>query len=246
MILILMYHRIDDPDSPDRFNRFCAHIEWLCQQGEIILPGENPNPGQMGFCLTFDDAYVDYPHKVFPFLRDKGIPSVLGIPTGLIEERTSAPYRERLIQSVQPLEQECRVPTPLSTWEELRTLAKDPLIRLAAHGHQHRSLRSLQQKDEKDEELRRPQEIMAEKAGVHPDTFIYPYGHFDKESKESAFQKYRYVMRIGAALNRNWGTPGQLLYRVDADRYWLSGKGFRHSDRLRWTLANLINRARGR
>lgn len=135
MILILMYHRIDDPDSPDRFNRFCAHIEWLCQQGEIILPGENPNPGQMGFCLTFDDAYVDYPHKVFPFLRDKGIPSVLGIPTGLIEERTSAPYRERLIQSVQPLEQECRVPTPLSTWEELRTLAKDPLIRLAAHGY---------------------------------------------------------------------------------------------------------------
>lgn len=246
MILILMYHRIDDPNSPGRFDRFCDHMEWLCQQGKILLPGDNPEPGQTGFCLTFDDAYVDYPHKIFPFLRGRGIPSVLGVPTGLIEETSSASYRDRLIQSVQPLGQECRVPTPLCTWEELRTLAKEPLVRLAAHGHHHRSLGALRRKDERDEELRRPQEIMAEKTGIHPDTFIYPYGRFNRESNESAFHEYRYVMRIGAAMNRNWGAPGQLLYRVDADRFWLSGKGFRHRDRWRWALAYLLNRARGR
>jgi peptidoglycan/xylan/chitin deacetylase (PgdA/CDA1 family) len=77
-------------------------------------------------------------------------------------------------------------------------------------------------------ELEMANQILQEKLGIHPNNFVYPYGRFNATVHQHARQIHRYVHRIGNALNRGW--EGSVLYRVDANRFWVHQKPITQAD----------------
>lgn len=62
--------------------------------------------------------------------------------------------------------------------------------------------------------------VLVEKTDHEISTFEYPFGRFDQKTHEFVRQHYRYVMRIGSAVNFNWQPRNGLIYRFNADNFW--------------------------
>lgn len=244
MLLILMFHRVSDPTDAsvlERFERFIIELE---RRHPLVLPGDPLLPGELSVCLTFDDAYCDYYLSAFPLLRARGIKSVLAVPTKYIIEDTQRELEERMVPLTDRLQAgETYDRELLCTWRELKELQASGLVSVASHGHSHTSLRGTV---DLETELVHSRDLLAAKLEAHVDTFVYPFGHFDSAVQREARSTYDYIMRIGSALNFGWGGSRRLLYRVNADPFWLEDRGL---DRIRlvgYGLNWLNNRLRNR
>ncbi|MBS8259021.1 polysaccharide deacetylase [Roseibium polysiphoniae] len=73
----------------------------------------------------------------------------------------------------------------MMTWDELRELAQDPLVTLAAHTHAHHALARLGAADARSD-IQRGIERMQQELGRKPKHFAYPYGNKIAVSKRDA------------------------------------------------------------
>jgi len=246
MFFVLMYHRIKDPSQKASLQDFENHLLKLKQQYRFIVPGETVAKGTQAICLTFDDAYFDFYHDVYPILMRHRIPAVLGIPTQFIIDHTdvepgvrlSVPYPEGL------RDQSYSSQVPFCTWSELREMVDSGLVVAASHSHSHPDL--TQAGISIENELLASKKLLAERLSQPIDTFIYPFGRMNKKVHQSVRQYYKYGLRIGNAINYQWQQANGLIYRLDADPFWTGEQDLKGLADLKYYFNHWANRLRGR
>lgn len=169
-VRVLMYHRVRerarDPFSvsPAAFER---QIAWLAAEGRALsidalesgLRGATPLPTG-SVVVTIDDGYRDVYTTALPILRKHGVPAVLFVTVGSIEERpASAPV----------VDDDSHV-----SWEELAALEAGG-VAVCSHGWDHHSMGRLNDRA-LDEQLQRSRVALQSKLGVAARAFAYPYG----------------------------------------------------------------------
>lgn len=111
MIYTLLYHHAKNHrygNNPEMLDR---HFSYIAKNYPSVHPGEMPK--KHGVCLTFDDAYDDFPIDLIDKYRLK---AVIAVPTALV----GAPG--------------------YLTWDKIAELGQNPLIQLASHSHNHTDL----------------------------------------------------------------------------------------------------------
>jgi peptidoglycan/xylan/chitin deacetylase (PgdA/CDA1 family) len=211
MLLVLMYHRINKPEL------FYLHLKHLAQNYPVVLPGDALLSNKMSICLSFDDAYYDFYHFVFPVLVQLNIRAIVGVPVKYIVEKTSldssirlsVPYDEAMADNAYLTK------VPFCTWKELKEMAESGLVKIASHSYSHINLTD--EKADLTTEIKASKEMIASRLSHGVDTFIYPFGRTNKKVHSFASKYYKYIMRIGSALNKNWHNSAGMIYRVNAD-----------------------------
>ncbi|MEO6567836.1 MAG: polysaccharide deacetylase family protein [Opitutaceae bacterium] len=211
-LLVLMYHRAragKHGNAPEVLDAQFAHI---AHRYPNVLPGDELKPGALNVCLTFDDGYFDFYGVVFPLLFKHRLRALLAVPPMVICEGTDATQNDRLnIESDEAFSHPRR--GGFCTWPELREMTKSAHVVIAAHGYSHTRLDN--PNADLITEIESPQTLLNSRLAQPVDSFVFPFGRYSPLSLESAKRRYRYVFRIGGALNRDW--EQRILYRVDAD-----------------------------
>jgi len=94
-VIVLMYHRISE--AGDRFpgldvRVFGEHVEWLARHCTPIAPEElrsataARHSGRPRVLVTFDDGYLSYRQLAYPILKRHGVPALVFLATGYIDE----------------------------------------------------------------------------------------------------------------------------------------------------------------
>lgn len=244
MITTLMFHRVYADNLPNirTFEQFLQKIKlW----GSPCLPGESTPRRGHGVCLTFDDAYFDFYHYVFPMLKKYQLPAVLAIPTALIAEQVDISASQRLeTQYHHPLDNRIYSNPGLCSWQEIKEMVDSGLVIPASHGASHVALN---EQSDWQQEILNSKQVLHTKLDKPISIFVYPYGRFDKATHDYVCQHYQYAMRIGSAANFNWQHPKKLIYRINADNYWpKQAHPFKISHKIHFGLKALSNSIRGK
>ncbi len=219
MLAVLMFHDVvrgggkyaNDPDL------LRAHFAYLRDHCPVVLPGEPLDSGRLNVCLTFDDGHASFYHTVHPMLQDLGLKAVVSISTDFIVERTERGCEQRLATSSQQGQKSAnpRKKACFCTWTELREMLAGGLVQVAGHGAGHADL--TRPDVDLDREILGCGQIIADRLGRFPSSFVFPLGRVNSRVKQHAARHYPHLMRIGQALNRGWRNPGGILYRLQGD-----------------------------
>lgn len=246
-IFVLMFHRIFDPLQCDKLARFERFLSNLVEKYTVVLPCD-PLPTQKPpICLTFDDAYYDFYHYVFPLLKKYNIKALLAVPVQAIPDGTPLSATERLANTdthtTSATYEHPRM--PLCTWAELIEMARSEHVELASHGYQHADLTCPRTNFQQEVVLSK--QILEEKIQQPVSTFVYPYGRMNSQIHRTVRKHYQYGFRIGNAFNYGWDHQEGLVYRIDADPFWKTNKKLRapHTQ-IKLLLKNWSNRFRSR
>ena len=216
MLISLMYHHINGTRYSNDFHIFQNHLQYLLERYNIVTPGDSLGSNN-NLCLTFDDAYYDFYHYVFPLLQKYNIKAVLAVPTGLIEDNTNAAIEERLSLGHDEIyiDKKYRKYGTFCTWNELKEMHKSGLVVMASHSHKHKDL-SLSDIN-LEEEIIESKKILEEKLSCRINTFILPFGRYNKNSFSLLKEHYTYIFKVGQGINKDFSGVNGLIYRIDAD-----------------------------
>jgi len=243
MLLALLYHKIGSGKYANPLPILESHLRWIADNYPTALPGEN-HASRLHVCLTFDDAYFDFFHLIFPLLKKYQLKALLSVPTAFIPESTTLSADQRLAKLASFSDNAPPLPSPaFCTWEELKTLSDSSLIQIASHSIHHRPLTSSQIDPEN--ELIASKQLLESKLNTPIDTFVYPYGRFSSKIHSLAKKHYSYLMRIGNALNLSWTNSQGLFYRVNADQLPYPSYPFSLISHLNHSARFLFNTLRG-
>jgi peptidoglycan/xylan/chitin deacetylase (PgdA/CDA1 family) len=140
--------------------------------------------------LTFDDGYGGHYQYAYPLLKEYGYPAVFSIHTnsvGVNVDRTHV------------------------SWQDLRTMASDPLVTIASHSKTHPALTSLS--DQKlAQEVVDSKKILESKLARPVQYFTYPYGKYDARVKRAvANAHYRAAIAFATPTERFANQSADLL-----------------------------------
>ena len=245
MKAIVTYHSIDGSDSvisvdTDTFRR---HVEWLCSAGVPVRSLSDliePDCAE-GVALTFDDGFENFATDAWPILSAYGLPATVFVVT------------ERVGQDNHWDPGDPRIPRlPLMDWSTLRDLANAG-VEVGAHSHTHPDLPRLAG-DPVRVELETCRDAIAGECGVIPTAFAYPYGHYDRRTRE-AVEAAGYTVAVTTEMALLDASPPSYLELPRLDAFYLKGSGvlerwgtdsFRRFVRLRGgarRLRSALNRA---
>ena len=215
-----MYHRVTNSHFQNAEHNFRKHLYFLANNYPIVIPDEPLKKGQLSVCLTFDDAYFDFYHTVYPLLKELNIKALLAVPTKFILSSTQLDPQLRLnVPYDQVMEGEVyKDKVPFCTWLELKEMVASGHVRVASHSHNHVDL--TQNAHVLDEELIKSKRILETKLRTKVQTFVYPFGKLNREIHRKVLKNYTIAMRIGSALNFNWHNAQNITYRIDAEHFW--------------------------
>ena len=159
---ILIYHTISSPPkplpgdidiSPRRFER---QLRWLSRWHQVVKLEETlgNNSRTRGVAITFDDGFRDNLTVALPLLEKFRLPITLFVAPGLVG-------REGYLSE-----------------EELREIARHPLVTIGAHGLWHRHFTRLSN-DEARLELRESKSLLKNITGRRIDLMAWPFGDCD-------------------------------------------------------------------
>ncbi|MFQ4138316.1 polysaccharide deacetylase family protein [Nodosilinea sp. PGN35] len=168
---VLMYHDVLEP--PEVFfdltpADFEAHLNKLLDSGFTpISPDQLVQHLRTGLALpekpvllTFDDGYVGHYEHVYPLLQKYQVPATFFVFPGKVDGTVAG--RSTL------------------TWEQLKTMAADPLVTIASHSVTHPpDLRALSDEELAYEVVESKRQLEAQ-LGVPMRYFSYPTGHYDE------------------------------------------------------------------
>lgn len=246
MLAVLMFHQVNDVNQPQVLKKLERFLAYLASNHPILLPGAPQPKHKLSFCLTFDDAYYDFYHCVYPLLKKLNIPAVLGVPVKYIQATTTLDTTQRLsiAHGKEMDEPTHQTHAPFCTWDELKEMADSGLVAMASHSYTHCNVTDdgidLQY------ELAASKQALQEHLHCDVNTFIYPYGKYSTDINQQVAAHYPYQMRIGGALNKNWHNNKNVIYRVNADPFWQNDRRWQASDTLKYYLKYLSNIVRGK
>jgi peptidoglycan/xylan/chitin deacetylase (PgdA/CDA1 family) len=169
--------------------RIQKHFLCFSQYGSLF-PGE-PLNGKINICITFDDATRDFYEVVFPLLKTYRLKALLAVPVAFVGK-----------------EGYC-------TWKELEEMSKSEFVKIASHSMRHPDM--TMEGVNLEEEVANSKKNLEERLNVEVDTFVYPFGKFNRKVHKKVKEHYSYIMRIGMAFNRGWKNRSGLTYRISAD-----------------------------
>ncbi len=246
MLLVLLYHRINKGIYSNSMNMFRSHIRFIVDNYPIVLPGDPLPCGKMAICLTFDDAYYDFYQYVFPFLRELNIKALLAVPVKYIVAETDLDSSARLKIPVEEAMKEgvYQKDVPFCTWAELKRMVESGHVEVASHSFSHADLSKPEV--DLDVEVALSKALLEERLCRDVTTFVYPFGKYGREVHSAVSQRYKFSMRIGTAVNKDWHNSQGIIYRVVADNlpdpmYPLGKKKL-----LKYYIKYLSNTIRGR
>lgn len=225
MLVVLMYHRIcytHEDVKGEPLSHFREHLAYLVKHYPIVVPGETLEKKSINLCITFDDAYYDFYHTVFPLLQEFQIPAVLAIPSGLIIEDTSLSSQSRLKIPYDEAMATNAYKAGLCTWKEINEMVASGLVIPASHGLSHQVIHL----DNFQQEVISSKQLLEEKTGKKITTFVYPYGRMKRVVHQKVLEHYTFAMRIGSSINRNWQNSHRMCYRINGDEFWTRNKPF--------------------
>jgi poly-beta-1,6-N-acetyl-D-glucosamine N-deacetylase len=227
---VIMYHDITDKKqvffdvSPQEFE---AALQSIQQQGLTPISMDQllihlrtglPLP-EKPILLTFDDGYVGHYKFVYPLLKKYQYPGVFSIYTDKVDKKLGRPG---------------------VTWENLKEMAADPLITIAAHSVTHPKDVSQLTDDKLRYEVRQSKKILEDRLGVEIHTFTYPEGNYDaRVTKEVEAAGYWGAFTMD---DNNEGFAGQSESLLAIKRFGQSGlpqvlpQAWGGSDAPKWRL----------
>lgn len=160
---VLMLHHVDDgnitPVSDciiqyDQFIRLLKQDRKFMQMSDY-LTFKAQNNGK--YLLTFDDGLEDVFRVVYPVLKAREIPFTIFVPVDLLD-----------------------TPGYISI-EQLKEMAKDPLVTIGSHGVSHRVMTTLSV-GEQELELVESKKTLQRIIGKSIDVYAYPHGQFNSDT----------------------------------------------------------------
>lgn len=140
--------------------------------------------------LTFDDGYKGHYTHVYPLLKKYNYPAVFSIYTAKVGKKMG---RSSL------------------NWEQLREMAKDPLITIASHSVNHKVMEGLTP-DQLLVETQESKRILEAELGVPIRYFTYPEGKFDQAAWDAVKQAgYSAALTMNDADEQLAGQSANLL-----------------------------------
>lgn len=218
MLICPLYHRVNKEVYSNSLEIMDAHLRHISRRFNVVLPGEPLHRQKLNVCLTFDDAFFDFYHLVFPLLKKYSVRAVLAVPVQYILDDTTIPVTVRLSvpHEESHLDGVYQHKAPYCTWKELKEMSESGLVSIASHSYSHSAIRS-DGSVNLDLELVQSKQILEKKLGIKVRTFVYPYGTYDKAAYPVVRRNYEFAMRIGNAINTSWCNTTGVTYRVNAD-----------------------------
>ncbi len=237
MLLVLMYHSIKEIDI------FQSYIKYISKKYPIVIPGDILPSSQLSICLTFDDAYFDFYHYVYPLIQEENIRAVVGVPVKYILDETSIDIKTRLnVPYDEAMKNDTYIKkAPFCTWKELKEMVNSGSVKVASHSTNHLNM-TLTGVD-LDNELVASKKFIQQKLSQEINTFVYPYGKVNRKVHYEASMHYKYLMRIGSALNKDWHNSNNMIYRVNGDSF-MKDKGPKKLSFFKYYLKYLSNTIR--
>jgi len=221
-VITLMFHRVNDKSLNFSPQLFAKYLSYLVSHFPIVTPGEKLPNVPLAICLTFDDAYFDFYHDVYPLLMQHHIKALLAVPVKYIVEKTSLTAEVRLsvpyAHNMEDAAYQAKV--PFCTWEELKEMAQSEHVVIASHGYRHANLKD--KTTNIDQEIRYSKKYLEEKLNLPVAHFVYPFGRVTRSIHKKVCQNYDFGIRIGSALNIAWDLNRRFVYRINADPLWLN------------------------
>jgi len=153
--------------------------------------------------LTFDDGYEGHYKYVYPLLKQYGYPAVFGIYTAKVGRKLGR-------SSI--------------SWEQLREMAADPLITIAAHTITHPDDLTDLPDHELRQEIVESKRILEAQLGTSIDHFMYPAGHYDDRVKRWVkLAGYKSAMTMDDNVLQFAGESNSLLEIARMGQYQLDG-----------------------
>lgn len=175
---------------------------------------------QNALLLTFDDGALSGYSKVFPLLKQYGIPAVFAIPTSWINGNTQAGY-------------EAYGQGNLMNWDQMREMQKSDLVEFVSHtDNLHRGIQANPQKNMQPaaivreympqqkryetnaeyeirvvEDLRKSKKSLDQELGIESKAIFWPYGAVTRESEDLA-------LRAGLPISFSLGSVASLADSV--------------------------------
>ncbi len=217
MQLTFLYHRVNEGKYATSYKIMKRHLKFLSENHKIIVPGDPISFFKMDVCITFDDAYYDFYHYVFPLLKKYKIKAVLGVPVKFILEDTSIDPKIRLSVAYHDAMKgdTYKEKAPFCTWKEMKEMVDSGHVVIASHSYSHINL--LQPDVDLDHEIIESKKILETKLQTKINTFIYPLGKFNEKIHARVKKHYRYAMRIGSTWNITWQNISKITYRIISD-----------------------------
>jgi len=242
MLMVAMYHHInsDDFGLSNELQLFREHLLYIKDNFYCVLPGEELSDTNMNICLTFDDAYFDFYHYVFPLLKEFNLRAVLGVPVKYIIEATTLAADTRLSLKHDDIykDENYRTCASFCSYQELQEMSDSGLVKIASHSYTHSNL--VEDEVDMDYELAASKKMLEQKLNTKVDTFILPYGKYNNAILQAAKQHYRYTMRIGNGINKDFGGIKGLIYRVKGDGLTSPTSIFSFSSLLKYRYKTFI------
>ena len=244
MLRVVMYHHINSDDLPlsNSDAMMDAHLRLIKERYTSVFPGEEASDP---ICLTFDDAYYDFYHYVFPLLKRYGLKALLAVPAAYILDDTDVEPHERLSLTHREIYEgeHYRTHAPFCTCAELREMIRSGLVAVASHSMHHVNLG--EPGVDLAEEIAGSKRVLEEKLGYRIDSFVLPFGKYNEASVAFARERYRYVFRIGNAFNPSWEGIGGLVYRIKGDGLRDPGELFRPLKQFSAALKTVVKMLKG-
>ncbi len=167
-ILSLMYHRFNEEKYPStniQMDIFIDHIKIIKDLNYNFYDPKNlkinfdKEKKEKKILITIDDAFSSFYEFAWPYLKKENIPFILFVSTDAVGNNG------------------------YMTWEQLKTIEKNPNVYIGNHSHTHNYLVDFETKDFI-EDINTANQIFIEKLGYNPSFFSYPFGEYNKFIKK--------------------------------------------------------------
>jgi peptidoglycan/xylan/chitin deacetylase (PgdA/CDA1 family) len=198
---ILLFHHV----TPGQMAAFERLLRYLLDQHRILTPAEaeamlSGQPGHAGngripYLLTFDDGFLSHAGIAKDILDPLGIKGIFFVCPGLIDTPREQD-RETIAISIWDgamTSNDLPDDIGLMSWSEVESLSASGHT-IGSHGYTHRRLAGLSGND-LEQEVVGAGIRLAERLGVPPDWFAYPFGNLpsvDQRAIDAIAKRYRY------------------------------------------------------
>lgn len=241
-MMAFLYHRVAEGKRANPLAMMEEHLALFA--GRTVLPGDPLDARSV--CLTFDDAYFDFYHFIFPLLKKYHLRALLAVPVHYILEKTSLPPAVRLgVTYREAMQNDVHLShAPFCTWEELSEMTSSGLVEIASHSMHHQSL--LTPGLNLDLEIAGSKQLLEEKLHCPIRTFVYPLGQFNRTIHARVKRHYEFAMRIGSTWNTSWQNYSGMIYRILSDNLVSPDQHLRLTRQFSYAWFYLLNSLRGR
>ena len=238
----MMYHHVNSDRCSNEYAILESHLEYVSQNYTSLFPTQEQLP-KNAICLVFDDGYYDFYKFIFPMLKKYNLKALLAVVPSVTLESSTTEDTLRLAPEHNNLFKEYKNGA-FCTYEELREMQESALVQIASHSLTHINL--LEDGVNLNEELKTSKDILEQKLNTKVESFVFPFGKYNKKVLDETKKHYKYAFRIGNGINMSFSGINGVIYRIDGDNLTDASSIFSFKNMLRYSLKSLIKKLVGK